>query len=245
LNKGIHFIFFLISGHIASSQGLDFNTTYKSAIEMYNKGNYNGAKVRFAIAERKADKENNYSGRQQCLDYLDRSDECVQLIKDGERTFSLGEFEIAKKYFDRIAELNPKDPKNLERAIKCRNEADYLSTKKQADIFFMNKDWNQAYTLYMVCLDSSKMELNSYKRYYNEVQLRNQECLKQMNIFNTDSIKVKLKNMKNKLFKKDKNKKDDKSTPENDKHGMILHEDERFSDYCLLKNYMRTLKPVS
>ncbi len=192
------------------SQALDFNSTYKSAIEMYSRGNYAGARVRFIVAERKANRENNYQGKQQALEYIDKSDECAQLIKDGERTFVMGEYEIAKRYFDRLAELNPKDPTNLDRSLKCRSEADYLATKKQADVYFNEKDWSQAYVLYNVCLDSTKSELSSYKRYFTEVTLRNQECLKQINLFNPDSIKIKLKNLKDKLNKKIK-----------DSHGFI------------------------
>lgn len=80
----------------------------------------------------------------------------------------MGEYEIAKRYFDCLAELNPKDPSNLDRSLKCRSEADYLATKKQADVYFNEKDWSQAYVLYNVCLDSTKSELSSYKRYYTE-----------------------------------------------------------------------------
>ncbi len=204
------------------SQALDFNATYKSALEMYSKGNYAGARVRFIIAERKANRENNYQGKQQALEYIDKSDECAQLIKDGERTFLMGEYEIAKRYFDRLAELNPKDPSNLDRSLKCRSEADYLATKKQADVYFNEKDWSQAYVLYNVCLDSTKSQLSSYKRYYTEVTLRNQECLKQINLFNTDSIKVKLKNLKDKFNKKVK-----------DSHGFKNNGEILQSEYCL------------
>lgn len=190
-------------------------------MEIYSKGNYAGARVRFTIAQRKADREHNYSGKQQSVDYTDRSAECAQLIKDGDRNFNLSEFEIAKKYYDRISELNPKDPNNLERTLKCRNETDYLDAKKQADAFFLNNDWSQASVMYNVCLDSSKMHLNSYKRYESEVRKRSQECTKQLNMFNPDSLKLKLKILKDKFKKKPKTeeqKPEEKAPPA---HGLL------------------------
>jgi tetratricopeptide (TPR) repeat protein len=218
------FLLLVLSGfhYFSFAQVLDFNATYKSAVDLFSKGNYQGAKVRFIVAQRKAEKERNYNGKQQCQDYIDKSDECAQLVKDGNRNFNLGEYEVSKKYYDRLTELNPKDPSNMGRALKCRNEADFLNTKKQADAAFNDKDWNNAYTLYTLCLDSTKRELESYKRFEKEIQLRHQESLRQMNVFNPDSIKVKLKNLKDKYIKKDK----DKKKPEEEKgkgpHGLNI-----------------------
>jgi hypothetical protein len=210
LRKVLIIIILLVAQHIAFTQVLDFNATYKSALDLFTKGKYPAAKVRFIIAQRKAERERNYSGKQQCMDYIDKSDECAQLAKDGNRNFNIGEFEISKRYFDRLTELNPKDPENINRALRCRNEADFLNTKKQADAAFNNKDWNNANTLYNLCLDSTKRDLDSYKRFEKEIQSRNQECIRQMNVFNPDSIKVKLRNLKDKYLKKDKKKTEEK-----------------------------------
>ena len=246
LRKLLFLYIFISIGLSGFSQVLDFNTTFKSALELYNKGNYQGAKVRFIIAHRKADRERNYNGKQQSTDYIDRSDECAQLVKDGNRNFNMGEYEISKRYYDRLNELNPKDPNNTSRAVKCRNEADFLNTKKQADAAFNNKDWNNANRLYTICLDSSKRELESYKRFEKDIRTLNEECIRQINIFNPDSIKVKLKNLKDKYMKKDKKKTEEKEKDKSkdDGRGLMPQNDLREAGNGLERNTILACLPA-
>ncbi len=223
MRKIIFVLAFLAFHFHLFSQVLDFNIVYKSAIELYSKGNYSGAKVRFTIAQRKASKERNYTGQQNCRDYVINSDRCAEMLTDGDRYYSKGEFEGAKKYYEGINELNPKDPNNVERSLKCRNEVDYLATKKQADAFFTNGDWDQANVLYNICMDSSKSELISYKRYHKDVEMRDKECLEKINMFNTDSLKMKAKKLLDKFNKKPK--KEEKEPQKKDTHGFLLQEE--------------------
>lgn len=201
-------LLFCISGF---SQSQDYFNTFRSAQELFNTGSYRAARTRFTIAQRKADRERYYEGKQTCYDMMDKCERCDEYIRNGDRSFSLGEYETARKYYDALAEVNPSDPGIIDRLAKCRKESDYLSAKQQADNFYLNKDWTQAHSLYSVCLDSAKKDLSGYKRFHDEVVQRDAVCIKQMNLFNTDSISKKVNEGIEKFrkkIKKDKNPKD-------------------------------------
>lgn len=184
---------------------------------MFQKGNYEGARVRFVIARRKAEREGNYYGKDQCTEYRSRSEECTQHFKDAERNYTLGYYETARRYYDRIAELNPQDPFTGNKVARCRLESDYLAVKKQADTYFDNASWNQAYALYSSCLDSTRLALESYKRFHVEMEKKRDESFRQMNIMNPDSLKQKWRKFQQKvterkdtMVKKYNQKKEDK-----------------------------------
>lgn len=162
---------------------------------------------------------------------MDKCDRCDEYIRSGDRSFDLGEYETARKYYDALAEVNPRDPGVIDRLAKCRKESDYLSAKQQADNFYLNKDWTQAHSLYTVCLDSTKKDLSGYKRFHDEVVQRDAVCIKQMNLFNTDSISKKVNEGIEKFRKKLKKDKNTKDTIPG--KGFILPPDNTNTGYCL------------